>query len=313
MKAFIVGATAIALGATATTAALAQTAPVPATATAQEVRPGAFFVFFENARFNLRPDAQRVIAEAAAELKRSGAARVALVGHTDTTGSPQYNQRLSERRAEAVRAGLVRLGVPASVISVDAVGQNDLLVPTADNTREPRNRAVRITFPVATPAPASAPVAAAGPAEPYRPLRWALTAGAFLGYNLHDQEDDKTSWLPGAEIGVEYLLTPNLVASVNYAGWYEIHAQDEGYRGRGVVGLDLQGNFAGARPYIGLNAGWIYGEGIDNSPVVGPEVGARFDLNPRTFLYGKVAYDWLTGNSWNDGVVNGGLGVGFRF
>lgn len=312
MKALILGVAAIALGTTATTVAFAQSGPVPATATAQEVQPGAFFVFFEHARHNLRPDALRVIAQAAAEFKRTGAARVALVGHTDTTGSPQYNQRLSERRAEAVRAELVKQGVPASVISVDAVGQNDLIIPTADNTREPRNRAVRITFPVAAPAPAPTPVAEAAPA-PAAPLRWAFTIGPFLGYNLQDNGDDKTSWLPGAEIGVEYLLTPNVVASVNYAGFYAVHAENEGYGGRGVAGLDLQGNFGGARPYVGLNAGYIYGDGIDDSFLVGPEVGTRFDLSPRSFLYARVAYDWVTNNGWDDGVVNGGLGVGFRF
>jgi len=47
---------------------------------------------------------------------------VTLTGHADPRGSKAFNQRLSEKRAEAVRARLVELGVPAERISVQAFG-----------------------------------------------------------------------------------------------------------------------------------------------------------------------------------------------
>jgi outer membrane protein OmpA-like peptidoglycan-associated protein len=85
-----------------------------------------------------------VVGEAAEEYKRTDAARIAVTGHTDLSGSPAYNQALSERRAEAVLGELVWLGVPASVIGE---GENDPLVPTAEGVREARNRRVEIEIP----------------------------------------------------------------------------------------------------------------------------------------------------------------------
>jgi outer membrane protein OmpA-like peptidoglycan-associated protein len=54
--------------------------------------------------------------------------------------------RLSQRRADAVKAELVKLGIPASEITTVAKGESDPLVPTADGVREPRNRRVEIVF-----------------------------------------------------------------------------------------------------------------------------------------------------------------------
>ena len=75
-----------------------------------------------------------------------GGLRIEVTGHTDTSGSPQYNQGLSVRRANAVAAGLVRLGVPRNEITARGVGESQLLVSTPDNTREPQNRRVEIVL-----------------------------------------------------------------------------------------------------------------------------------------------------------------------
>ncbi len=72
------------------------------------------------------------------------ASEVNVVGHTDTVGSDADNNRLSLRRAETVREGLVELGVPAESISVSGAGESQLLVETPDNTDEPMNRRVDI-------------------------------------------------------------------------------------------------------------------------------------------------------------------------
>ena len=65
-------------------------------------------------------------------------------GYTDTTGSPQYNQKVSQARAEAVADVLVDDGVNAARISPRGFGETHLRVPTGDNTNEPRNRRVEI-------------------------------------------------------------------------------------------------------------------------------------------------------------------------
>jgi outer membrane protein OmpA-like peptidoglycan-associated protein len=70
---------------------------------------------------------------------------VAVVGHTDTTGSAAVNIELGLRRANAIRSLLVAAGISAAMISVSSHGEADLLVKTADNVPEPNNRRVDIT------------------------------------------------------------------------------------------------------------------------------------------------------------------------
>jgi outer membrane protein OmpA-like peptidoglycan-associated protein len=73
------------------------------------------------------------------------APEVLIVGHTDTVGSAKTNQKLSEKRAEKVRQGLIVLGVPSASIQASGRGERELLVATPDNTKEPRNRRVEIS------------------------------------------------------------------------------------------------------------------------------------------------------------------------
>ena len=70
---------------------------------------------------------------------------VAVVGHTDTTGTPAGNKELGLRRANAIRSRLVTAQVAASLIEVTSHGEADLLINTADEVLEPRNRRVEIT------------------------------------------------------------------------------------------------------------------------------------------------------------------------
>jgi outer membrane protein OmpA-like peptidoglycan-associated protein len=81
-----------------------------------------------------------VISEAANYANAGHATRVIVVGHTDTSGSPAYNVRLSERRAKAVADALVGQGVGAGALQVDWKGETQLAVPTPDGTKEPLNR-----------------------------------------------------------------------------------------------------------------------------------------------------------------------------
>jgi outer membrane protein OmpA-like peptidoglycan-associated protein len=105
-----------------------------------------FLVFFDWNRADLTARARQIIAEAAQARTRQAVTRIEVTGHTDTSGSAQYNQGLSVRRANAVAAELVRLGVPRGEITARGVGESQLLVPTPDNTREPQNRRVEIVL-----------------------------------------------------------------------------------------------------------------------------------------------------------------------
>ena len=70
---------------------------------------------------------------------------VAVVGHTDTTGTPAGNIELGLRRANAIRSRLVSAQVAASLVEATSHGEADLLINTANEVLEPRNRRVEIT------------------------------------------------------------------------------------------------------------------------------------------------------------------------
>jgi outer membrane protein OmpA-like peptidoglycan-associated protein len=118
-------------------------APPPPQPPARTV-PKQFIVFFGFDRFDLTPEAARVVGDAVDAAKRSGAAALSIVGHTDSSGSPRYNQALSERRANAIRAELLRLGVPAAAVTASGHGEDELIVKTDDGVKEPQNRRATI-------------------------------------------------------------------------------------------------------------------------------------------------------------------------
>jgi OmpA-OmpF porin, OOP family len=106
-----------------------------------------YLVFFDWDKYNITSEGEQILEAAAAHYKAGGAVQIQVTGYTDLTGSPGYNQRLSERRASAVASVLERLGVPRNEMVVAGRGMNDPRVPTPLGVREPQNRRVEIVFP----------------------------------------------------------------------------------------------------------------------------------------------------------------------
>ncbi len=118
--------------------------PAPRPAAVQPTTQN-FIVFFEFDKATLTPDGQKVV-DAAASAFKNGKTSVSLTGYTDLSGTAQYNLRLSQKRAEAVRSALIKDGVAANVITTAARGKENPRVPTADGVREPQNRRVEIVM-----------------------------------------------------------------------------------------------------------------------------------------------------------------------
>jgi len=116
-------------------------APVPA-AVVQPAR--SYLVFFDWDQATLTDRARQIIKEAADNSTRVQYTRIEANGYTDTSGTPQYNQGLSIRRAQTVAAELLKDGVPAAAITAQGFGDTHLLVPTGAGVREPQNRRVEI-------------------------------------------------------------------------------------------------------------------------------------------------------------------------
>ncbi len=108
--------------------------------------PANFTVYFGFDKSNLTDEARAVVDEVVAAVQSMGATALSVVGHTDTVGSVEYNQGLSERRAHTVAGALAERGIPEGAMTLAGRSELELAVPTADNVKEPLNRRVEITL-----------------------------------------------------------------------------------------------------------------------------------------------------------------------
>lgn len=118
-------------------------APAPAPAVASKVTFSAD-AFFDFDKSVLKPEGKAKLDDLASKVKGINLEVVIAVGHTDSVGSDAYNQKLSVRRAEAVKAYLVSKGIEKNRVYTEGKGEKQ---PIADNkTKEGRakNRRVEI-------------------------------------------------------------------------------------------------------------------------------------------------------------------------
>jgi OOP family OmpA-OmpF porin len=125
-------------------------APAPARAPAAAPRPTSQKVtfaadaFFDFDKAALKPEGQSKLDGLVGQIKGITLEVIIAVGHTDSVGSDAYNQKLSLRRAEAVKAYLVSKGIEANRIYTEGKGKKQ---PVADNKTadgRAKNRRVEI-------------------------------------------------------------------------------------------------------------------------------------------------------------------------
>lgn len=99
-------------------------------------------VLFDFDKSDIRPDARPVLDRLAQLLAGYPRAGVAIEGHTDAKGDDDYNLRLSERRAAAVKAYLARRNVDAARLSTQGFGESRPVAPNAasDGADDPQGR-----------------------------------------------------------------------------------------------------------------------------------------------------------------------------
>jgi outer membrane protein OmpA-like peptidoglycan-associated protein len=108
--------------------------------------PQHFTLFFRFESDELTDESRALVPEILKAVKDRPVPEVAVVGHTDTTGTPATNFELGLKRANMVRSLLIEVGLDASFIEVTSHGEADPLVRTPDDIYEPRNRRVEITI-----------------------------------------------------------------------------------------------------------------------------------------------------------------------
>ena len=106
--------------------------------------PQRFTLNFKFDSDELTDESRALVPEIVQAVRNRPVPDVLVIGHTDTTGSPSSNFELGLKRAGTVRNILVEAGLDPNFIELVSHGEEELLVPTADEVAEPRNRRVEI-------------------------------------------------------------------------------------------------------------------------------------------------------------------------
>ena len=107
-------------------------------------RPASFLLYFTTGTDELTTQSKSELDKVLTAMRERPLPDVLVIGHTDTVGDADGNDRLSAQRAETVKGFLVGIGIPVERIRTAGRGERELLVPTDDNVDEPRNRRVEI-------------------------------------------------------------------------------------------------------------------------------------------------------------------------
>ena len=111
---------------------------------AQPKAPVRFTLYFVEGGDELTPESANDMDRVWTEVKQRPAPDVLVVGHTDRVGSVEDNDRLALRRAEKIRTQLLSGDLASDAVNASGRGEREPLVPTPDETEEPRNRRVEI-------------------------------------------------------------------------------------------------------------------------------------------------------------------------
>ena len=101
-------------------------------------------VEFDTARYTLRPGAREALARFAGIVLAYPGLRLTIEGHTDNTGTPDFNQTLSEQRAASVRDYLAQQGLPVNAMTAVGMGEASPIADNASASGRQRNRRVEI-------------------------------------------------------------------------------------------------------------------------------------------------------------------------
>ena len=120
-------------------------APMMADPAPADPRKQDFIVYFDLDGEKVSEEGATIVKAAAGFAKRNKATNLYVTGHTDRSGSREYNTKLAKSRTDAVIAALTSMKVKKSAIGSVVYGEDNLAVSTADGKTEGRNRRVVIS------------------------------------------------------------------------------------------------------------------------------------------------------------------------
>jgi len=108
--------------------------------------PEIFLLYFETGGTQLTAESQALIPKIIETAGKHPAADIAVIGHTDTVGDAGKNEKLANERAVQVSRLFDPSKLDVKEIAVTSHGEKNLLIKTADEIAEPKNRRVEVTI-----------------------------------------------------------------------------------------------------------------------------------------------------------------------
>ena len=127
-------------------------------------------VLFDTNKYTLKPGAREKLAKVSGILLAYPGLKMQVEGYTDSTGTPEYNQHLSEQRAMTVRDYLVGQGINMNSVTAQGFGENDPVASNSTTSGRQQNRRVQMVVsgePIGTVASAQGQPAG-GPDQQYQ-------------------------------------------------------------------------------------------------------------------------------------------------
>ena len=143
----VVGCDGVVAKAAAAPAPAVEPAPAPAPAPAAPVSEKVTFAadtFFDFDKAVLKPDGKAKLDDLVSKLQGMNLEVIIAVGHTDSVGTDAYNQKLSVRRAESVKAYLVSKGIEANRVYTEGKGKKQPVADNKTSAGRAKNRRVEI-------------------------------------------------------------------------------------------------------------------------------------------------------------------------
>ena len=110
-----------------------------------------------------------------------------------------------------------------------------------------------------------------------------------------------------------YFLSKELEVGVRQAaGWSDLGGGSN-WQGDTRAFVDWHFDMDRWQPYVGGFIGYIYGDGVEDSWVAGPEIGVKYFVNSTTFIDVNAAYAFNLQEGIDEGSFFYGLGIGFRW
>ena len=122
----------------------------------------------------------------------------------------------------------------------------------------------------------------------------------------------------GASGSIGLFLADQLELGLRQSGAYT-DVNGSSWNGSTAIFLDYHFDFGAFQPFIGVNGGYVYGEGVHDTWELAPEGGVKFFVNGTTFIFAMVQYQFFLepGSNIQDEFSHGqfvySLGIGFKF